>query len=93
MTIVPRLTLVGFSRLGCPLDAGIGGVVGYSTPIAPNAWLVASAGIFGTSTAWAKAPAAQSDARVDVIFQRPSGRAFGVGVDARQKGLTFTGQW
>jgi hypothetical protein len=48
-----RLTLQAFSNLGCPgdpyaaFDTGVGGGVTYGVPVAPNLWLVGSAGVYG----------------------------------------------
>jgi hypothetical protein len=50
--LTPRLTLHGFSDLGCPgdryapLSAGAGAGLTYTVPLTPHVWLVASAGTY-----------------------------------------------
>lgn len=90
LQLVPKLTLVGFSRGGCQLDAGIGGALVYATPIRKDIWFVASAGIFHLPHAGpGGAPATKLDARVDLVLARPQGRSYAVGVGTR--GVTFGG--
>jgi hypothetical protein len=51
LAMTSRLALHGFSRLGCPLDSLVGGAVTYAMPVAPNVWIVPSAGVDVQSTA------------------------------------------
>jgi hypothetical protein len=88
--LIPRLTLSGFARGGCAVDSGIGGALVYATPLAKNIFLVGSAGFIRLPHA---APGGKGvtrgDVRLDVVFARPSGRSYAVGVGAR--GITFGG--
>ena len=88
--LVPKLTLVGFGRGGCAFDGAVGGALVYATPIAKNIWFVASAGYLllphagpgGTSTT-------RSQVRADIMFARPKGHSYSVGVSNR--GVSFGG--
>jgi hypothetical protein len=54
--VTMRLTLVGFSDLGCPGDpyaafhTGMGGGATYASPLRPDLWLVWSGGAYATRT-------------------------------------------
>lgn len=90
LQLVPRLTLAGFARGGCGIDAGVGGALVYATPIRKNVWFVASAGIMTLPHAGAAgAPVTRTQVRADVVFARPRGRSYSVGITP--KGLTFGG--
>jgi hypothetical protein len=91
LPLTGRLTLHGFSSVGCPLDAGMGGGVTYAAPLTRQAWLVASAGVYGQPSALPGVPRTKSDARVDVVFKAYGDRTLGVGVG--RQGLKFTGTW
>lgn len=43
--LVPQLTLLGFSRLGCPVDALVGGGLVYAKPISKTISLSFSGGV------------------------------------------------
>ena len=86
--LVPNLVLSGFTRVGCPIDAGIGGALSYAIPLRPSMWLVLSAGAFGTPAFPQTLELQRSRSTVDAVgtshlmWQAPSGRAFSLGVDA-----------
>jgi hypothetical protein len=44
--ILPRLVLSGFTQLGCPIDAGIGGALTYAVPLRSSLSLVFAAGLY-----------------------------------------------
>ncbi len=87
----PRLTLTGFSQLGCPLDAGMGGALTYSVPLARDVWLLASVGVYTLPGLQPGRVVAMPDARLDVLFQKPSGRGVAVGMGLR--GFKLTASW
>jgi len=88
--LVPRLTLAGFARGGCAFDTGIGASVVYATPIRKDIWFAASAGILNLPHAGPGGTTViRTQLRADVIFARPQGRSYAVGVST--KGLTFGG--
>jgi hypothetical protein len=88
--LVPKLTLLGFSRGGCQRDAAAGGALVYATPIRKDIWFVASAGILHLPHAGAGgAPVTNGQARMDLMFARPKGRSYAVGIGTR--GVTFGG--
>ena len=87
--LVPRLTLAGFSRAGC-LDSAAGGALVYARPIVKDIWVVASAGFLHLPHAGpGGSSVTRSDVRADVVFARPNGRSYAVGVGAR--GVSFGG--
>ena len=90
VSLTPRLVLHGFSRLGCPLDAGAGTGLTYSIPLPNNLWLVASGGVFG-QPAYPGPTRVRGDARLDLMMRPNADHAYAVGVGRR--GLTFTGTW
>src|SRR5262249_4598398 len=77
LALAPSLTLHGFSSLGCTVDAGIGGGVSYAVPIRRGITLIPSAGIFGRPSL-PTATQVKTDVRLDLLFERPSGRSFSV---------------
>ncbi len=94
LRLVPRLTLVGFSRGGCPLDGAAGAGIVYMVPIRPNVSLALSGG-------WVSAPHAGPNGtpltsravRADFVFKQPDGRALSVGLKSGHgaTGLVFGG--
>jgi hypothetical protein len=89
LALTPHLVLHGFSRLGCPLDAGMGGGFTYSLPLRQDLWLVASAGVFSVPNA-PTPTRLHTDARIDLVLPKTD-HAWAVGVGRR--GLTFSGKW
>jgi hypothetical protein len=94
--LTPRLTLVGFSQSGCPLDAGMGGGLVYAVPVHKNVWLAASAGAFmtpnfdlGARGIAASLPKVKSELRIDAIVRRKNGDPWTIGLGTR--GLRFGG--
>ena len=88
--LIPKLTLFGFARGGCPLDAGAGAALVYSTPIRKDIWFVASAGILHLPHAGpGGAPVTTGQARMDLVFARPKGHSYSVGIGTR--GISFGG--
>jgi hypothetical protein len=90
MRIVPRLTLVGFSRTGCAMDAAVGGGLVYARPLTKTTWLVASGGgvllPHGSPTTQALP---RVDLRADVVIKGEADRTWSVGVGLR--GVRFGG--
>jgi len=79
--LTPSLTLFGFTRGGCALDAGIGGAIVHATPLRPNIWLTTSAGfLFLPQYNPNGTPAMRTQLRTDVIFKQNDGRSVNVGV-------------
>lgn len=89
----PRLSLVGFSRGGCALDAA--GAVGlvHVMPLRKDVFLATSAGALLAPHQSAGAPITRMQLRTDVVFTRSGGRSFrvGIGTGGRVTGLTFGG--
>ena len=91
LAITPQLVLHGFSRGGCPLDAGIGGGLTYAEPVSKSVFLVASAGTFSLPSVLTGRVVTKSGARFDLVFRSAPDRAWGVGLGRR--GLKLTGTW
>jgi len=92
--LTPRLTLHGFSDLGCPgdpfapLDAGAGGGLTYALPLRPNTWLVASGGGYVVPGHLGLPARAAAGGGLDLVVQQPkSGRTLTSGI-----GVTTTGR-
>lgn len=95
LPFTPRLTLVGFSRAGCPVESAIGGGLMYVVPLRPSVFFVASAGILLQPAYGARALTVIPQARADVVFDRGEGRSWSIGVKtnrgAASPSLTFGG--
>lgn len=92
----PRLTLVGFSRGGCPIDAAIGGGLTYAVPLRPSVFFVTSAGALVQPPFGTRPVTIIPQARADAVFDRGEGRSWSVGVRTTTRGggspsLTFGG--
>lgn len=89
----PRLSLVGFSRGGCAIDAAAGGGIVHVMPLRKDVFLATSAGALIAPHQSAGAPITRMQLRADVVFTRSGGRSFrvGIGSGGRVTGLTFGG--
>jgi hypothetical protein len=90
----PRLTLVGFSRAGCPIDSAIGGGLTYVVPLRPSVYFVMSAGALLQPAFGDRPIKIIPQVRADVVFDRGEGRSWSVGVQTIRghgPGLTFGG--
>ncbi len=92
LPLAPRLSLHGFSRGGCALDAGLGGAASYTLPLSDRLWLVSSVGLFAQPVL-PSSSRVTTDARVDLMMNPSSSHPFSIGVGTRQRGFTFTGRW
>jgi hypothetical protein len=103
LRLVPNLVLSGFSQQGCPIDSTIGGALTYSVAVAPSAWLVFSAGVYGApalpaSFSGAAGPPHLSAAgTADIVWKNQTGHSFSIGtssdVGARRQLFTFGGDF
>ncbi|HEY8075109.1 MAG TPA: hypothetical protein VIF62_13390 [Labilithrix sp.] len=90
LRLVPRLTLAGFSRVGCAMDGAVGGGLVYTVPIRKSIDLNLSAGaIFAPHTGPNGTPIAATHLRADLVFKRDEGRAWYIGL--RKRGIAFGG--
>ncbi len=84
--VTMRLTLELVSNLGCPGDpyaafhTGMGGGLTYAAPLRPNLWLVAGAGLYGTTTRGGAAVTG-----LDLVTKTASGDSRSIGVGATSK--------
>ena len=96
--LTPLLVLAGFSQLGCPIDANIGGTLAFTIAIAPHVSLVLAGGLIAAPGQLQLSnranPATNAAARADVMWTTRGGRTYGVGVGTigfGKTGVAFTG--
>jgi hypothetical protein len=87
--LTSRLVLHGFSRLGCPIDASVGGGLTLALPLQKEWWLVVGAGVLGQPSL-PRAPL-RMDARIDLVMRATSDHPLAIGVGRR--GIALTGLW
>ncbi len=100
--LTPRLVLSGFSQLGCPIDAGLGGALTYTAPLSASSGFVFGAGLYvapgqvplfgsvGPSfmNGIHAAPSATNMAgRADFVWKATGGRTFNLGVQTLGRGM------
>lgn len=93
-SLAPRLTLIGFSRAGCPIDSAIAGGLTYVVPLRRSVFFVASGGALLQPPYGRRPLTIIPQARADVVFDRGGGRSWNVGVKTNRQGapsLTFGG--
>jgi hypothetical protein len=99
LRLTPRLVLNGFTQLGCPIDAGIGGALTYALPVTRSSWLVLAGGLYAApgqaqlsgETPWLAgirgAPFPVSTAgRVDFVWKTNGDRTLHLGVQTLASG-------
>lgn len=86
LRLFPRLTLHGFSSIGCAADAGLGAGLTYAAPLGKKWWFVSGVGLHGLppldsarSAIWSAA------ARVDLVKQLPEGHVLSFGMGTRNR--------
>jgi hypothetical protein len=88
--LVPRLTLAGFGRGGCAFNGVAGGGLVYTMPVTQDISLRMSAGmVYGPHSGPNGTAVRSQRLRTDLVFKRPDGSAFTVGISTR--GITFGG--
>jgi hypothetical protein len=100
--LTPRLVLSGFSQLGCPIDAGLGGALTYAAPLSASSWFVFGGGLYvapgqvplfgglGPSlmNGIRAAPSATNMAnRADLVWKTTGDRTYHLGVQTLGRGL------
>lgn len=79
--LVPHLTLFGFSRGGCAIDGLVGGGIAYVKPVSPGVHFALSAGaLLVPHGTLGDKPVSRTQARANLIFNRPGGRSWSVGI-------------
>jgi hypothetical protein len=71
--LAPRLSLLAFSRLGCPITSGLGAVVAYDVPLARSLALSLSGSLFAMPQALDRGTATRSLLRADIVNKSPTG--------------------
>ncbi len=94
--LIPRLQLMGFSQIGCPVANGMGAVLARGFAISKRFSLVASVGAFVMpQNGLLGANPVRSDARLDLVFRPGDGSMrlrVGIGAGSRST-LMFGGTW
>jgi hypothetical protein len=77
----PRLTLFGFSRIGCARDSAAGGGLTFTLPVRKDVFFVASGGaIYLPHAGPGGRPVSSTRLGADVVLRRSDGRSYSVGV-------------
>jgi hypothetical protein len=71
--LAPRLSVLAFSRLGCPITSGMGVVVAYEVPITRALSLSLSGSVYGMPQALDRGIATRGLLRADVVSKAPGG--------------------
>lgn len=69
--LAPRLSVLGFSRLGCPITSGMGAVVAYEMPVTRSLSFSLSGGVYGMPQALDKGVATRGLLRADLVKKDP----------------------
>lgn len=69
----PRLSMLSFSRLGCPITAGLGLAFAYEIPVRPSLSLALGASLYGQPQALDKGLARRELLRGDLAWKGPDG--------------------
>jgi hypothetical protein len=72
--LAPRLSVLGFSRLGCPITSGMGVVMAYEAPVARSFSLSLSGSLYDMPQALDKGVATRGLLRADLVKKQPAGR-------------------
>jgi hypothetical protein len=72
--LAPRLSVLGFSRLGCPITSGMGAVMAYESTVTRSLSLSLSGSIYGMPQALDTGVATRSLLRADLVNKDPGGR-------------------
>jgi hypothetical protein len=70
--LAPRLSMLAFSRLGCPITSGVGAVMAYEVPVTRS--LSLSGSVYGMPQALDTGVATRGLLRADVVSKDPGGR-------------------
>jgi hypothetical protein len=85
--LVPRLTLAGFSRVGCMMDGAAGVGLVYAVPVRKNIDLALSLGrLWGPHSGPNGTAVSSTRASADIVFRREGGRSLSVGISASSTG-------
>jgi hypothetical protein len=72
--LAPRLSVLGFSRLGCPITSGVGAVMAYEVPVNRSLSLALSGSVYGLPQALDEGVATRGLLRADLVNKDPGGK-------------------
>lgn len=72
--LTPRLSFLGFSRLGCPLTSGMGAVLAYEAPVTRSLSFSLNGSVYGMPQALDKGVATRGLLRADLVKKDPRRR-------------------
>ena len=78
----PRLSVLAFSRLGCPITSGLGGVAAYTIPLARRMAFSWSGGTYAMPQVIDRGTALKGILRADVLWQSQNGTITRTGIEA-----------
>jgi hypothetical protein len=95
LAMTSRLVLHGFSRLGCPTDAVVGGGVTYTFPLTQGVSIVPSAGAYAKSSVVQGRLPTRGTVRVDLMMHTSDDRTLSIGVGRQHgvQGVHLSGTW
>src|SRR5580692_7762987 len=73
LQLAPRLSVLGFSRLGCPITSGVGAVMAYEVPLTRSLSLSLSGSVYGMPQALDRGAATRSLLRADIVKTSAAG--------------------
>jgi len=72
--LAPRLSVLTFSRLGCPIASGMGAVMAYEIPVTRSLSFSLSGSVYGMPQALDKGVAIRGLLRAEVVSKDPGGK-------------------
>jgi hypothetical protein len=87
----PRLSVLAFARLGCPITSGLGAAAAYTMPIAQRVALAWTGGVYGMPQAIDRGWAYKGILGARVVWRNDSGNLVHTGLEAMTvRGLSST---
>jgi hypothetical protein len=89
----PRLSVLAFSRLGCPITSGLGGAAAYAMPIGQRVAFALSGGLYGMPQVIDRGWAYKGLVRAGLVWRQADGNVAHTGLEAMSvRGTTRTGR-
>jgi hypothetical protein len=78
----PRLSVLAFTRAGCPITSGIGAAAAYTMPIGQRVALAMSGGLYGMPQVIDKGWVYKGILRTELVWRRADGNVAHTGLEA-----------